>query len=74
MSASSLNSTDDHGPANGKPLLLKVDQVAELLSCSRRLVWRLASEGQLPRVVLGPRCVRFRRSDVESLVDELAEG
>ena len=62
-----------NGPANGESLLLKVGQVADLLSCSRRLVWRLVSEGYLSRVPLGPRCVRFRRRDVEALVDELAE-
>ncbi len=54
-------------------LLLTVGEVAELLNCSTRLVWRLASEGQLPRVRLGPRCVRFRRRDVEALIDGLTE-
>jgi excisionase family DNA binding protein len=60
-------------PANGHALLLCVEEVAELLACSRRLVWRLASEGALPRVKLGPRCVRFRRADVEALVENSME-
>lgn len=61
-------------PANGEPLLLRVGEAARLLDCSTRLIWRLASEGHLPRVRLGPRSVRFRRSDVEGLIDDLAEG
>ena len=75
MAPSSHNATDDHtGPGNGEPLLLKVGQVAELLNCSTRLVWRLASEGTLARVVLSRRCVRFARRDVEQLVKELSES
>ena len=74
MSALPPNTANDHGPADGQPLLLRVGEVAALLSCSKRLIWRLVSEGHLSRVVLGPRCVRFRRSDVEAMVDELAEG
>jgi excisionase family DNA binding protein len=75
MTPPSDNATPQHAsPAKGEPLLLRAGQVAELLNCSVRLVWRLASEGRLPRVHLGPRCVRFRRSDVESLVDDLVEG
>ena len=69
----SLEFHDAAGPTKAEPLLLKVGQVAELLNCSRRLVWRLASEGLLTRVKLAPRCVRFRLSDVEALIDELAE-
>ena len=65
---------DDQNPTNAKSLLLKVGEVAALLNCSTRLVWRLASEGALPRVRLGPRAVRFRRRDMEALVDYLAEG
>ena len=64
--------TDQPG-RNGESLLLRVGEVARLLDCSPRLVWRLASEGQLPRVVLGPRCVRFRRRDVDAMIDGLTE-
>lgn len=63
---------DPQARVNGERILLKVGDVAGLLSCSTRLVWRLASEGRIPRVVLGLRCVRFRRRDVELLVEELA--
>lgn len=59
-------------PDSGPPLLLKVGQVAELLQCSPRLVWRLASEGKLHKVTLGPRCVRFSRIEVEEMVQDLA--
>ena len=68
------NATDDASPANGDALLLRAPEVAGLLSCSVRLIWRLKSEGLLPAVRLAPRCVRFRRVDVETLIDELAEG
>ena len=60
----SANATDDGS-------LLKVEEVAGLLHCSKRLVWRLVSEGRLDRVILGPRCVRFRRSDVQAMIDDL---
>ena len=73
MSVDCNNATHDHGPAKREPLLLRAGEVARLLSCSTRLVWRLASEGLLPRVSLGPRCTRFRRADVEGLIDELAQ-
>lgn len=53
--------------------LLNVDEVAALLGCSKRLVWRLVSENRLRRIKLGPRCVRFRRGDVEAMIQDLTE-
>lgn len=61
------------GGAGADRLLLRVDQVAEVLAISRRSVWRLSSTGQLPRPVRlpGTRAVRWRRADLERFVEEL---
>lgn len=50
-------------------LLLSDRQVAALLSCSRRTVWKMASCGDLPKPVrVGSRTVRWRRTDIEAWV------
>lgn len=48
--------------------LVKAERVAELLSCSIRGVWRLASTGDLPRVRVPHVGVRFRLADVERII------
>ena len=58
---------------NGDALLLRVGEVAALLGCSVRLVWRLRSEGLLPAVRLGPKSVRWRRETVVEYVESLRE-
>lgn len=50
--------------------LLKVEEVAQQLSCSKRHVWALAARGALETVKLGPKCTRFHASDVDRLVAE----
>jgi prophage regulatory protein len=46
--------------------------VAELLCVSPRTVWRWASSGQLPAPVrVGPRCTRWRVSDLQRYLDSL---
>ena len=57
------------GKATGSDRLLTVDQVAERLSVSIRMVHRLAASGCLARVKLG-RSTRFRLTDVETLIQE----
>ena len=52
--------------------LLTVPEVAELLGVSVRLVNRLFSTGDLPRVKIG-RAARARLSDVERIVAEGVE-
>ena len=45
--------------------LLTIEQVAQLMACSTRTVWRYVSEGgRLQPIRLSPKCIRFRRRDV----------
>ncbi len=54
-------------------LLLNVTEVAEILSLSRRSVWRYAAAGKLPRPVrLNRHTVRWRASDIQRHLDTLA--
>lgn len=62
-----MNSCKTDHPQAG---LLKAFQVAEMLSITERHVRNLP----LPRVALGSRCVRYRRADVEALVQSKLEG
>ena len=49
--------------------LVRVDEVARLLAVSSRFVWQLRAADKLPSLKLG-RAVRFRRSDVQRLMQE----
>ena len=46
--------------------LLRAEQVAERWDCSVRFVHSLAARGDLPRVVLSRKAIRFRLADVET--------
>ena len=50
-----------------KDRLLRADEAAALLGVSRRMVHRLVSTDDLPKVKLG-KAARFRLSDVEGLI------
>ena len=45
-------------------LMLRVDEVAEMLSVSERSVWRLRSRGQLPASVRLGSSIRWRRAEI----------
>lgn len=53
------------------PILLRDREVAELLAISRRSVWRLTSSGDLPRPIKLGKAVRWRRSDIEEVIDAM---
>jgi excisionase family DNA binding protein len=53
--------------------MMRTKEVAEVLRVSTRTVIRMADQGLLKRVSIGPRMVRFRREDVLSLLEH-AEG
>ena len=53
-------------------LLLKADEVADLLAISVRSVWRLASRGELPPPIEIGRSKRWRRDDIEKFVGDRA--
>jgi excisionase family DNA binding protein len=50
------------------PTLLDVQQVADLLNCSTRHVYRLADAGRMPAPVRLGALVRWRRQDIEDWV------
>jgi excisionase family DNA binding protein len=45
--------------------LLRAEQISERWGCSVRFVYALATRGELPRVVLSRKAIRFRLRDVE---------
>ena len=54
--------------------LLDVRQVAEILGIAVRTVWRLSAAGELPPPVrIGVRIVRWRLSDIEQYLENLAK-
>ena len=48
--------------------LLTVDEVAEVLRCSRAQVYAMVAEGSLNKVPLPYRATRFTRESVERLI------
>jgi excisionase family DNA binding protein len=48
--------------------LLTVDEVAEILRCSRAQVYAMVAEGSLDKVPLPYRATRFTRDSVERLI------
>jgi excisionase family DNA binding protein len=52
-------------------VLLDVNAVAEMLTCSPRHVYRLSDCGEMPRPVKVGRLVRWRRKELE---DWIADG
>ena len=60
-------------PPADRPLLLRVEDVCELLTLSRSTVTRLITNGLLPSVTLGT-SRRVIRSQVEEFVARLAAG
>ncbi len=50
-----------------RPLVVTVDQAAEMLAISSRTVWRLISTGALPAVRFG-RSTRIRVEAIDALI------
>ena len=57
-----------------KPLLLDVNQVAVLLNCSPRHVYRMSEAGKLPRPMKLGALVRWNRSAIEQFVAGPIQG
>jgi excisionase family DNA binding protein len=53
--------------------LLSAAQVAQILRCTERYVWRLGRDGKLPRVLVG-RKVLFDPADVTAFIAAAKEG
>jgi excisionase family DNA binding protein len=54
--------------------LLTVRELAERLGISSGTAYHWLSQGRLPCVRLSSRCVRFRESDVEKMLEQLAQA
>ena len=52
------------------PAMVKVDEVARMLACSARTVYRLADRGRIPPPVRLGAMVRWSRAGIESWIDE----
>ena len=53
--------------------LMDVNEVAEFLGLAVGTVYHLVSQKRLPCVRLSARCLRFRQSDLDKLIANLAE-
>ena len=52
-------------------MLLKSEEVSELVKLSRPTIYKMMSAGRFPRPVkIGSRAVRWRRADVEAWIEE----
>lgn len=59
-------------PVNvGEQRLLRIEDVARVLNCSRSYAWAMTATGRLPVVRLG-RAIRIRPQDLARLIDEAA--
>lgn len=67
------DTADSRSSGYAPSLLVDVLEAAHLLSVGERTVWALVERGELPRVRLGRRITRFRRSDVADLVRRRTE-
>ena len=58
-------------PSKPDPLLLSAPEVAGLLGCSVRHVWRMADSGLIPRpITLGARLKKWPRSHIDRWLTE----
>jgi len=57
-----MNTTDDR-------VLYRPREVANLLACSRGLVYKLLERGDLRATYVTPRCVRVAREDLEEFLE-----
>ncbi|HEY4311889.1 MAG TPA: helix-turn-helix domain-containing protein [Pirellulales bacterium] len=57
-----------NGVPNPKMVLIKANEVADLLGVSTRTLWRLLSEGRLPQPVRLGGNTRWRLPDIETWI------
>jgi excisionase family DNA binding protein len=51
--------------------LLNIEEVAELTGFSVGTLYHWVSEGRIPVLRFSPRCIRFRRSDIDAWFAQL---
>ncbi len=54
-----------------KPLMMRVEDVAEEMRCSTRTVWNRVDAGVYPKPVKDCGSTRWRRCDIEAYVESL---
>jgi excisionase family DNA binding protein len=54
--------------------LLTVSELAERLGISAGTAYHWLSQGRLPAVRFSKRCVRFRESDVQKMLEQLGQA
>jgi excisionase family DNA binding protein len=54
--------------------LLNIRELSERLGISRLTAYHWLSQGRLPCVRFSARCVRFRESDVQQLLEDLSNN
>lgn len=64
----SVSPTADQGRQAGSPALIDVRQVAELLDCSPRHVYRLSDAGRMPGPVRLGALVRWNKTIIDAWV------
>jgi excisionase family DNA binding protein len=55
-----------------KPRLLTAEDIAAMLSVKVQTVYTMARRGELEKVKLSRRCLRFRADDVERFIERKA--
>lgn len=50
--------------------LLDIASVAAILNVSKRMVWQMRDAGRIPKPVKVGRLVRWRRSDIETWIEQ----
>jgi excisionase family DNA binding protein len=57
-----------------KTHLLTAEDIAEMLSVKVQTVYTLARRGEIEKVKLSRKCLRFRADDVERFIERKAAG
>ena len=65
-----MSTLDFGSAAPAEPLLISAGELAHLLGCSTRTLWRLRSGGELPQPVRFGGTVRWRLDEVRKWIAE----
>lgn len=62
------------GEMTTRPIYLSTKQVAAMLDVDESTVRRWKDQGLLPYFRFGPKCIRYRREDIEAFGRQYREG
>lgn len=60
-------------PAPETPRLYSIDQAADILDVSPRMVWQLIRDGALSRVKFGAKTTKVRDDELAALVERMTD-